>query len=80
MFYETELTDDDRRLLNRPINGQGGFQTLLRRLQECCNEDWTRITVDAQLYERIRRYTANYGSGGFQGRLRSLAERLTLVA
>lgn len=62
------LNADERTALNEPVEGQGGFQTLLTRLQsrlqptgelELCDED----------VETIRRYRREYGGGGWQERL-----------
>lgn len=60
--------------LSRPVNGQGGFQSLLRALAR--NRKGQLQYVPSTLVERIRRYACKYGKGGFQGRLGSLAQRL----
>jgi hypothetical protein len=54
--------------LRKPVVGRGGLQSLLRRLQRCIVDDVLVIT-DAELLERIDRYRADYGDGGFQRRL-----------
>ena len=59
--------------LARPIRGTGGFQSLLRSLQRARRSGNT-ILIDAELAERIGRYVADYGDGGFQARLRRLGE------
>lgn len=50
----------------RPVQGQGGFQQLLRKLQSqlvgCV------LTLDASDAERLERYSSAYGLGGFQDR------------
>lgn len=53
-------------LLAKPIRGQGGFQTLLRRLQRQCARG--ALTVSAVDVERLTRYARRYGGGGFQRR------------
>ena len=62
------LNDDEIAALNEPIAGQGGFQTLLARLQ---NE--LRPTGELELsdedIETIRYYRCEYGAGGWQRRL-----------
>jgi hypothetical protein len=62
------LSDADRERLMRPVNGSGGFQSLLRSLQPLLKSDGT-LTLDATMTERVVRYSTKYGSGGFQGRL-----------
>ncbi len=61
--------------LSKPVNGQGGFQSLLRALAK--NRSGQMQFVPPTLVERIQRYARKYGKGGFQGRLRSLAQRLS---
>lgn len=73
-----QLTDDEQALLAKPVHGQGGFQSLLKRIQACVNGD--KLEVDSEMVERLGRYADRYGSGGFQGRIRSLAERVVAAA
>ncbi len=69
-----ELAESDIELLHRPITGQGGFQSFLKRLSSqlrgrllyLCEED----------VRRLRQYAAGYGGGGFQGRLEPLLKRI----
>lgn len=61
------LTEEEVGLLTRPVRGQGGFQSLLRVLQAGLRGRVLTITPANGV--RIRRYSARYGSGGFQGRL-----------
>lgn len=63
------LTPDQRAEIDKPVNGSGGYQTLLRHLQKFINSK-NNLTVDDQLLGQIVRMCA-YGSGGFQGRLRA---------
>ncbi len=60
--------------LRKPVVGEGGFQSLLRRLQRCLHGN-TLVITDPDLIERMNRYRADYGSGGWQGRLGLLGER-----
>lgn len=53
--------------LRRQVNGEGGFQNLLRALQRQLTENELVLTPD--LIEKIARYVDRYGKGGFQGRL-----------
>lgn len=59
--------------LNKPVNGQGGYQTLFQKLQPLIKRNGS-ITLDDETLGRIIRMCA-YGSGGFQGRLRAAFRR-----
>lgn len=52
--------------LMRPVNGRGGFQQLLRKLQ--LRLQGSVLTVDPDDCERLARYSSSYGTGGFQAR------------
>ncbi len=67
-----ELSDELVALLQRPVNGRGGFQNLLRKLQGQLSGNV--LTVTEQDVERMVRYSLSYGEGGFQGRLAGPAE------
>ena len=56
--------------LNRPLRGQGGYQSLLARLQS--NMCGTRLRLTLEDCEKVVRYATQYGQGGFQERLRSI--------
>ncbi len=66
------LTKSQEELLMRPVRGQGGYQSLLRKLQG--NISGGRLSLSPQDCERIVRYAGDYGGGGWQGRLRSIAD------
>jgi len=59
-------------LLTRQINGQGGYQSLLRRLQRSRTGKF--LALDRVTSERVVRYAEKYGEGGFQERLTELAD------
>jgi HKD family nuclease len=67
-----ELTGEQIEILNRPVTGSGGYQSLLRRLQDNLNGNLLRLTKND--CERIVRSATKYGAGGFQTRLRSILE------
>ena len=73
------LTPDEAERLSRPIHGQGGFQTLLRRLQAQLIDD-SQIVLGLADVRRIVRYQARYGTGGFQGRLEAVISALSRLA
>ena len=55
--------------LRKPVRGQGGFQSLLRKLQTQLDGGELQVTVED--VERLVRYSASHGGGGFQERTRS---------
>ncbi len=61
-----DLSTTHATALRKPIRGRGGFQSLLRRLQN--QLDGRHLDVSTVDVERLRRYSAAYGGGGFQGR------------
>jgi len=74
-----ELTPDEVDLLSRPIHGQGGFQSLLHRLQSQLNDE-SQLTLRISDVRQIVRYWARYGTGGFQGRLGAVLSALSRLA
>jgi hypothetical protein len=73
-----ELPTDAVAALQRPVNGVGGFQSLLRALQKQLNGNELVLTPD--LVEKIARYVDRYGQGGFQGRLDTVLVELKQLA
>ena len=67
-----KLTPDQVYFLNRRLGGQGGYQSLLARLQSNMNGNLLRLTQDD--CEKMVRYATQYGQGGFQERLRSIVQ------
>ena len=67
-----ELTPSQVEYLNRPVRGQGGYQSFLKRLQRNMNGNLLRLS--RKDCEKIVRYATRYGQGGFQARLRSIVE------
>lgn len=65
--------------LTRPVVGSGGFQSLLRRLQQGLGPDGT-LTLGPEDVSTISRYVHDYGQGGFQGRLDLVLRELTSLA
>jgi len=64
-----ELNAAEQAVLNAPIVGQGGFQTLGRRLQGELKPDGSILIVDADLGAIVR--CIGYSTGGFESRFRS---------
>lgn len=57
--------------LMRPVRGRGGFQQLLRRLQQ--RVQGAVLAIDVDDYEKLSRYSHAYGRGGFQERTKNPA-------
>ena len=61
------LSNDEVTLLLKPVVGQGGWQSLLRRLQR--QLEGSVLVLGPADVQKIVRYRERYGSGGWQGRL-----------
>lgn len=59
----------------RPIRGQGGFQTLLRRIAKQITANGV-LTISESDLEKLIRYSFTYGQGGFQERTKPTARRV----
>ncbi|MCW8137960.1 MAG: hypothetical protein KIT58_03555 [Planctomycetota bacterium] len=71
------LSDEDLEILSRAVVGEGGFQTLLRRLQGSITG--RELIVDEDTLAMMSRYAESYGVGGWQERLRRLVDGMTVV-
>ena len=56
-------------LLEKPANGQGGFQNLIRRLQDGYTKESGIVEMTHQDHDRIIKAIDSYGQGGWQDRL-----------
>lgn len=72
---EFPLSPAAARALAKPVNGRGGHQTLLRRLQKQIAAGV--LTVEPSDMEKMLRYMLSYGTGGFQQRLAAATGRKT---
>ena len=68
-----QVDESDFAPLDRPVRGEGGFQNLLRRIRAGYDRATETLEISAPDAERVMRYSADYGGGGFQGRLGPLA-------
>lgn len=59
----------------RPVRGQGGFQTLLRRISKQISAGGVLEISEGDL-EKLIRYSFKYGQGGFQERTKPTARRV----
>jgi hypothetical protein len=78
------ITTGEMEFLDRQSPGtsqDGGFQSLLVRLQRNINRTTGELSLSDQDLERIARYAFDYGNGGWEARLvgafgRTLGPRL----
>lgn len=71
------LSEQAKELFRRPVTGEGGFQSLLRKLQQQVSPDG--LVLYLADVEQVARYAREYGSGGFQQRLGPLIEEIRTV-
>ena len=64
------LTSEEAALLSRPGEGEGGFQSFLRSVQE--RIEGNTVTLSRSDIEKVVRYSTQYGEGGFQDRIVAL--------
>lgn len=69
------LTPEARAAIDAPVNGDGGAQRLLRKLQEIFNGKDTAYLCQDMMGEISR--MANNGSGGFQNRFKKIAQAIS---
>jgi hypothetical protein len=69
-----ELSATEAEYLSKPINGHGGYQSMLRRLQPMVQSG--QLVMPREEAERLCAYANRYGQGGFQGRLKSIAAKV----
>lgn len=74
-----ELSPDILALIERPSNGEGGFQTLMAGLKSGLRKDAiskkTLLLMSEATMARVFRYSSMAGGdGGFEGRLEPLAK------
>jgi hypothetical protein len=68
------LESEDLEYLSRPVRGQGGFQSLLRKIQQQITGQTLALSIaDA---ERLVRYSRDYGGGGFETRLKRVLSQV----
>ena len=66
-MIKIKLSPGEIELLNKPVRGEGGMESLLLQLQRKLKLDGSIELSQAEI-ERITRYCLEYGEGGFQER------------
>jgi hypothetical protein len=75
-LIQIPLSAQAQKVFGKPIVGQGGHQTLLRRLQAQIQDGV--LSVSPEDMEKMLRYMLSYGSGGFQQRFAAATGRKTV--
>jgi site-specific DNA-methyltransferase (adenine-specific) len=70
------LFPEEMEPLMNEVNGTGGYQSFIRKLQNQYSRKDGLIILDKTDIERIPGYVNNYGQGGFQDRLLPLMEKI----
>jgi hypothetical protein len=66
------LSQDAENTLKQPIEGKGGFQSLLEKLRNQYNFSTRNLALDKDSLERVKRYAKKYGGGGWEERLKNI--------
>ena len=73
-----QLSPEEADPLRIPVNGRGGWQNLVRKLNSNLTQE-NKITLTPKDIERILRYSYLYGQGGFQNQLDGIAVKLKRI-
>lgn len=74
-----ELSEFDASLLNKVVNGEGGMQSLLRKLQNQISPHRI-LTLTGDDIEKIKQYRFKYGTtGGWQQRLKGVLDSIDAI-
>lgn len=65
---QVKLTDEALDALNKPLNGRGGWQNFIKKLQGQCNIGILSYNDDD--FEKIKKCAD--GNGGYQGRFKKI--------
>lgn len=74
-FMIITLNTAEAAILNIEDQGQGGFQSLMEKLQSQYDSSSGDITLDEGDLERIPRYAFDYGNGGWENRIAGIFGR-----
>ncbi|MCX2717480.1 hypothetical protein OQH61_07015 [Helicobacter sp. MIT 21-1697] len=70
-MYSVKLNQKAISYLSKPVNGNGGYQELLRKLQGQYDQDSQTLNYNDDDLEKMRRYN-KYDEGGFENILQSI--------
>lgn len=71
-----KLNNEVKKFVQKPVNGRGGFQSLLRNLQSKLDNTTDILYLSKDDVERITKYCVSFGDGGFQERLKWILDRI----
>lgn len=71
-MYSVKLNQEAIDNLSKSVNGEGGHQNLLRKLQGQYDKESQTLEYDNDDLEKIERYSEEYGKGSFQNRFKSI--------
>jgi hypothetical protein len=69
------LKEQEISLLMKPVKGQGGFQSLMRRLQKQFRTGTSELRIELGDIEQIQHYAFDYEQGGWEDDLLAIFER-----
>jgi hypothetical protein len=69
------LDGQERAVLQKAVRGQGGFQSLMRRLQSQFRPGTSELRIDATDIEQIQQYAFDYEQGGWEEDLLAIFSR-----
>lgn len=72
MNRQVRLDNEAHDKLMEPINGQGGLQRLLRKLQSQYDQQTKILIYNDEDRGKINRYANDYKNGGYQDRFRAI--------
>ena len=71
-MYSVKLDQKAIEDLNKGVNGDGGHQNLMKKLKGQYDSGNGVLKYDDDDLEKLRRYSSEYGSGGFQDRFKAI--------
>ncbi|HHY03979.1 MAG TPA: hypothetical protein GX534_02165 [Thermoanaerobacterales bacterium] len=75
-IYIEDLSPEDIEPILKEVKGQGGFQSLIRKLQRQYSREEQTLVLDYSDIKKMINYSQNYGQGGFQGKLSTILDRI----
>jgi hypothetical protein len=69
------LDEQEEAYLLKPQNGQGGFQTFMRRLQKAYRRASQELPITDDDIDQAQRYAFDYDQGGWENDLKAILAR-----